>query len=247
MPSLPHVHVKKFIVLILNVLSVLLFIFSLLVMTTDAQGIFIFFFTLPLIFLGQAVCFFLSSRLKKDAYFPRRITWVTTFSLLAFCVFAAIPVLNTIPVQTTNILISAFKKITGKTPRQYFHDRNDLLKLIQSEIEASKNQEDILLSNLKTNREWSTFCVFTPYTSDQAAGNALGVPFSLSLYSDIGSSDSKHMIGLFHQGSLVLYANVSRSSLDFQQTESICVPKEEAILIRLSEKLFKVKKTPTTS
>lgn len=221
----------KFFIVLSNIATIGVFIFSLIVMTTDAQGIFIFIFTIPvMIGLGLFSVFISKKFISSNKYFLQFSKFVI-IGLLLFSVSGLVPVLNRIPFATVDFLIRGFTYTVGKTPRQYFKDRNDLQKLIQTELLASSGIK-LDFSKINTAHNWTRLCIFTPYTSDLIADQLAGENFKLSQYSDIASSDSIHVVALFDKNSLTNYLNVNRSIIDFELKNSVCVSRADAILYK---------------
>lgn len=217
---------SKIAVLILNALVFFIFVFSLLITTTDPQGVFIFIFTLPILALLILISVHLSKKLIHHSRFFLNLSKASGFLILLFFVLSFIPVLNAVPDFLISSTAEIFTSVVGKTPRQYFRDRNDLQKLIQNELTKSPLVLDF--SKISTARSWSKICVFIPYTSDSVADGLSGFNFKLSQYSDIANSDSINVIALFDEKSLVNYVNMKRSELDFDFQNSICRDKSKA-------------------
>ena len=216
----------KAIVIILNMFLFCIFIFSLLIITTDPQGVFIFIFTLPILFILSLLSFYFSKKLIPKTRFFLNLSKSSVSFIILFFILNFIPVLNTIPDFLVSTIAETFKLVTGKTPRHYFRDRNDLQKLILDEL--TKDNSLLDFSKISTARSWSKICVFIPYTSDSVADQLAGLNFKLSQYSEIANSDSINVIALFDGNSLVNYANLKRSIIDFDFKDSICIEKSKA-------------------
>lgn len=225
---------KSFVVL-LNIAIIGIYIFSLIVMTSDAQGIFIFFVAIPVIVVLGAIAVLLSRKISISRNYFLKFSQFVLFGLFLFSISGLIPILDIIPKTSVDFLISSFTEVTGKTPRQYFSDRNNLEKLIQAELNTSSGTQ-INFSKINTAHSWNRLCIFTPYTSDLVADQLVGQSFSLSTYSEISSSDSIHVIALFDDKSLVKYLNMKRSVIDFDLKDSVCVPRTNAILYKQNGK-----------
>lgn len=229
----------KFLVVLSNIAIICIFIFSLIIVSTDAQGVFVFIITLPIITGLSVFSIFMSKQVDDSRRRLLRFSKIVIIGLCVFSVSSLVPVLNRIPSAGVDFLIYSFARITGKTPRQYFKDRNNLEKLIQTELSHSGgNKLDI--SKINTAYNWIRLCIFTPYTSDSVADQLAGTSFKLSQYSDIASSDGIHVIALFDKNSLVNYTNLKRSVIDFDFTDSVCVPRADAILHRQAHGKFKL-------
>lgn len=218
-------------VILANLASFGLFAASLLIMTTDAQGVFVFILSLPLIVILGALALGLSRKLKSEAPLFLRGTQIHFGALVLFCVMSFIPGVNAVPRAGMDALLWGFSQATGKSPRQYFRDRNDLQKLILDQIQATGGGT-IDFSPIRTANNWDRLCVFPPYTSDEVASAAVGAPFDLSTYAEIASSDSIHVLALFKGKSLVNYAKVSRSRIDFEVAEAVCVERSRALMTK---------------
>lgn len=97
--------------MILNALSVCIFIFACIVASSDAQGALAFLFYLPI----AAVLFLVSAMRAKN----KKGRWVSISGLIfiiLFVVFAFIPGLAKIPATVIGVVSSGFELVTGKTP-----------------------------------------------------------------------------------------------------------------------------------
>lgn len=213
-------------VLILNVIIIFIFVFSLLITTTDPQGAFIFIFTLPILILLSLFSLYFSKKIASDTRFFLNLTKSSAGFIILFFVLGFIPVLNKIPDLMISTIAESFTLVTGKTPRQYFRDRNDLQKLIEAQLALDPLLLDF--SKIHTSRSWSKICVFIPYTADAVADQLSGFNFKLSQYSDIANSDSINVIALSDEKSLANYINLKRSIIDFDFKDSICIEKNKA-------------------
>lgn len=223
-------------IVVVSLLSILfVFIFSLLIVTTDAQGVFIFIVTTPVMVILGLISIFVSLKVKEGSPSYFQFTKFLITSLLVFLFSIFIPIVNQFPEKVIDGVAAGFSIVTGKTPRQFFRDRNNLEKLIQAELQKTNGQK-VDFSKINTAYNWNRLCVFIPYTSDEVADQRVGNKTELSRYSNIASSDSINVIALFDDTSLVNYANMSRSLIDFELQEAICVPRASAIVFRKKEK-----------
>lgn len=206
-------------------------------MTSDAQGVFVFIVTLPVIVLLSTLGISVSKKIDNNPNNYLKLSKSTIAGISLFIILSFIPFLNAVPIAVMEGIVSSFEFVTGKTPRQYFSDRNNLSKLIKDELQKTSGLR-VDFSKIETAYNWNRLCLFTPYTSDLVAENLTGSAFKLSTYSDIGSSDSIHFIGLFDEKSFVNYVNLKRSEMDFSLSESVCIPRGDASFKRHLKKFM---------
>lgn len=228
----------KALVVLSNVAIICVFIFSLIIMTTDGQGVFVFIITLPIIIGLSAFSIYISGKLNDPRKYFLRFSKVVIIGLCLFSISGLIPVVNKVPIASIEFLIQGFTLVTGKTPRQYFKDRNDLEKLIQTNLSISGGTK-LDFSKIDTAYNWNRLCIFTPYTADSVADQLVGANLNLSMYSDIASSDGIHVVAIFDKNSLVNYINLKRSVIDFDFKDSVCVSRADAILYKQENAKFK--------
>ncbi len=104
------------------------FLFSCVVIPTDAQGIFIFIFTLPIILVALALAYLTTRNsllTSAQAIWLKRVNKIVSIFILMFFVSAPIPVLNFYPAAIVLSTSKVFELMVGMPARDWFKQRNN--------------------------------------------------------------------------------------------------------------------------
>ncbi len=104
------------------------FLFSCIVIPTDAQGIFIFFFTLPIILVSLTLAY-LTSRNNalsvRQSFWLKRGTQAVSVFILFFFISAPVPILNFYPAAIVLSTSKVFEIVVGMPAKAWFKQRNN--------------------------------------------------------------------------------------------------------------------------
>lgn len=207
-----------------------LFLFSCLVLPTDAQGVFIFIFTLPIMFLLWAAVALLCGH-RGERTPARRILRINHAFMIfvgLFFVSAPIPGLQLIPMKTVEWSSTVFQQLAGTNFKTWYRSHFSNEYRLEQELVKSGGQASNLRDTFKF--DWDEVCVFTPYTSDDEASTVLGSPLKLSAKSTIANDDSFNAVVLFKNKSPVEVFHLSRARFEFSEKSSRCYGRAEAII-----------------
>lgn len=211
-------------ILLLLALPALL-IFSIFATVTDAQGMFVFFFTLPVMVFALVGCYLLTDSGSR----LRLVTKIIALLIASFFVCAPIPKVNKI---YPGILFAAttkiFTSITGKTPYAWSKERQNL-EILLDKFLAGEPGPEIDFARFQPPRSWDTLCTFPPYTDNNAAKKLHRQEWDIELYAPgIATSDSISVVALLDgKGSSYIQA-YPRGKLDFAGLGARCFPKAKA-------------------
>lgn len=207
---------------LLQLLSLVVFIGSCIITLSDGQGALIFIFSIPILFLLQAVAFLISKKLMAMETHTKRLVLVPiVFSILVlmFIVTSFIPYLQKIPHTFLEFVGTSFTTITSKTPYTYFKERSSFENKLTSEL-ANPELQSIQFSELDVTFAWDTLCLFGPYTNNQKARSILKLDWNIEERSQIHASDSINALVFLYQGKVNKVIDLKRSIADFQNLET---------------------------
>ncbi len=217
--------------IILVILNAILFFGSCVIMTTDAQGAFVFILSIPLILLDLAATYYLAKKLGPTSGHGKSL-WRAFQAHAIFGAFFMIslfvPVLQVFPLVVVGITSKAFEFVVGKTPYQWAKDRNDAGAMVQRELEKSKGQR-LDLRKLPTPYDWNTACFLPPYTDQKQGSKIMGFDWPEIYYHRISTSDGITLLVLHQDKSVSYYIELKRPAADFAKIEPKCFPREKAV------------------
>lgn len=203
---------------LLQILTLLIFLFSCIVTVSDGQGALIFIVTIPAMILLLISSWFAARAIGESEKFSFRLEIVPQiFAVLLLLFFTAsfVPGLNKIPESFLGLVNTSFEAVTGKTPYTYIRERNSFANLLSRDIERTRDKY-IDFSILDVTFAWDKVCIFGPYTSNAKAKSILNLNWNIEEQSKVSQDDSINALVFLFEGEVSGVVDLKRSIVDFK-------------------------------
>lgn len=197
--------------LILCLVVVIVFIASCIITQSDAQGVLVFIFSIPILALCLVVANTIHGKMKRLRGYPLAIDqWPKWFSffLVGFFVLSFIPGVQLLPQAFLLGVGQSFSLVMGKTPYEYFKERASFPRKL--EVALSKETQ-VYLHELDVTFAWDQVCIFGPYTNNAKAREVMKMDWNIEERSEIAYSDSINALVFNYQNKVNHVVDLKRS------------------------------------
>lgn len=205
------------------------FIFSCVVTLSDAQGAFVFIFTIPIMVAALAISYVSGRKLAKLQHTFRSIYKIPVFISLAFILFflcSFISVLRPLPDTVLKFVGVTFESVTGMSPYLYFKTKKSFTYLLSEKLKET-DQSKISFSEMDVSFAWDRVCIFGPYTNKDKARLVLNLDFDIEKRSGIHVLDSVNALVFLFEGKVNQVVDLERSIVDFSEVD-MCYDRNNA-------------------
>lgn len=212
------------------VITLAAFLFSCMIIPTDAQGAFIFIFTLPVMVLSSIIGYFVAKKNNLDVLKVLNSAAIILVGL--FFVSAFVPGLHFFSDGIINGSTKAFTAFMGETPKKYFSRRNNMYQLIQDELDKTQRQK-IDFTKIDSRYDWNRLCFFDNNSKQAAVDSSVGQSFDLKMYNPYKDDPTHRQVLIFIENkSTSYYTWYKPSELDFTKYIGQCIERSKAVFNR---------------
>jgi hypothetical protein len=210
----------------LILIALISFLGSVILISADGQGAFVFIVTIPVIFLSLLVSRYFIKKLKPALSFKflNFLNYSVVFLISVFFIDAFIipkqPISDFMIRQSAN----GFGLVMGMRPYFYFNQNRKTINALEKHFESIG--DELTAQDLDIGKDWSRICFLKPYSTEEEAAKVLGYYAATMERTQTKYSDSYVALVFLSPEYTLDVLDISRGKLDFIDLASQCIAKE---------------------